>query len=177
MRRCVNKRKAATMKILKKIAASLMAASLLCLTACGGSGGSSETGSGEQSGTETQAAALTSDTLYVKQVEGLSDDFIMGCDVSTVISLEKSGVKYYDYNGEEADLFEILAQSGVNYIRVRVWNDPFDDAGNGYGGGNNDIETACEIGKRAADACPWRWLCGRSPKADCRAAHRRAWFP
>ena len=152
MRRCVNKRKAATMKILKKIAASLMAASLLCLTACGGSGGSSETGSGEQSGTETQAAALTSDTLYVKQVEGLSDDFIMGCDVSTVISLEKSGVKYYDYNGEEADLFEILAQSGVNYIRVRVWNDPFDDAGNGYGGGNNDIETACEIGKRAADA-------------------------
>lgn len=152
MRRCVNKRKAATMKILKKIAASLMAASLLCLSACGGSGSGSETGSGEQPGTETQAAALTSDTLYVKQVEGLSDDFIMGCDVSTVISLEKSGVKYYDYNGEEADLFEILAQSGVNYIRVRVWNDPFDDAGNGYGGGNNDIETACEIGKRAADA-------------------------
>ncbi len=134
------------MKILKKIAASLMAASLLCLSACGNSGSTDG-----QAGTE-EAAAITSDTLYVKQVEGLSDDFIMGCDVSTVISLEKSGVKYYDYNGEEADLFEILAQSGVNYVRVRIWNDPFDDAGNGYGGGNNDIETACEIGKRAADA-------------------------
>ena len=38
---------------------------------------------------------------------------------------------------------------GINYIRIRIWNDPFDSEGNGYGGSNNDIETAVKIGKRA----------------------------
>ena len=94
----------------------------------------------------------SSETLYVEKIENLSDDFIMGCDISTVIALENSGVKFYNYNGEEDDLFEILRESGVNYIRVRVWNDPKDADGNGYGGGNCDIDTACEIGKRAAEA-------------------------
>ena len=37
----------------------------------------------------------------------------------------------------------------MNYIRVRIWNDPFDANGNGYGGGNCDIENAVAIGKRA----------------------------
>lgn len=45
----------------------------------------------------------------------------------------------------------MLKDSGVNYVRVRVWNDPKDSSGNGYGGGNCDIDTACEIGKRAAE--------------------------
>lgn len=91
----------------------------------------------------------SSDSLYVKKVENLSDDFIMGMDASSVISLEQSGVKYYDYDGNEADVFKTLAQSGINYIRVRIWNDPYDEDGNGYGGGNNDIDKAVEIGKRA----------------------------
>ena len=91
----------------------------------------------------------SSDSLYVKKVENLSDDFIMGMDASSVLSLEQSGVKYYNYNNEEQDVFKTLAESGVNYIRVRVWNNPFDEQGNGYGGGNCDINTALEIGKRA----------------------------
>lgn len=90
-----------------------------------------------------------SDTLYVKKVDNLPDDFIMGMDASSVPSLEASGVKYYDYNGEEADVFEVLRDSGINYIRVRVWVDPYDADGNGYGGGNCDINTAVEIGLRA----------------------------
>ena len=89
-------------------------------------------------------------SLHVRKVEGLSDDFILGMDISSVISEEKSGVKYYDFSGNEQDLFKTLAENGVNYIRVRVWNDPYDKDGNGYGGGNCDIDTAVEIGKRAA---------------------------
>ena len=77
-------------------------------------------------------------------------DFIRGMDVSSVLSLEQSGVSYRTADGEEQDLLRILAENGVNYIRVRVWNDPFDSAGNGYGGGNNDVNTAAEIGRRAA---------------------------
>ncbi len=122
-------------RLIKTAAILLMAASILCFSSCSGGG-----------------AVSKSDTLYVEKIEGLSEDFIMGCDISTVIAQENSGVKYYDYDGSEGDIFEILADSGVNYIRVRVWNDPFDENGNGYGGGNCDIETACEIGKRAADA-------------------------
>ena len=37
----------------------------------------------------------------------------------------------------------------MNTVRVRVWNDPYDAEGNGYGGGNCDIDTAVEIGRRA----------------------------
>lgn len=94
---------------------------------------------------------VKSDSLYVTKVENLSDDFILGMDISSVISLEDAGVKFYDYDGNENDIFNTLAKSGVNYIRVRVWNDPYDKDGNGYGGGNNDIARAIEIGKRATE--------------------------
>mgnify|MGYP000907937350 CR=1 FL=1 len=41
----------------------------------------------------------------------------------------KSGVRYYDENGNEKDLITILAENGVNYVRVRIWNNPYDDKG------------------------------------------------
>ena len=88
-------------------------------------------------------------SLYVEKVENLPDNFIFGMDASSVLAEEASGVKYYGYDGTEQDVFKTLAEAGVNYIRVRVWNHPFDAAGNGYGGGNCDIDTAVEIGKRA----------------------------
>ncbi len=88
--------------------------------------------------------------IFVEKIDNLPEDFIKGMDISSVLAEEASGVKYYNEEGEEEDLFKILADSGVNYIRVRVWNHPFDAEGNGYGGGNCDVETAKEIGKRAA---------------------------
>ena len=88
-------------------------------------------------------------TIYVEPIENISDDFIRGMDASAVLVNENSGVTYYNYDGEEQDVFMTLAQSGVNYIRLRVWNDPYDENGNGYGGGNNDVATAIELGKRA----------------------------
>ncbi len=88
--------------------------------------------------------------VYVEPINGLSEDFIRGVDISSVLVEEKSGVVYYNEEGAEQDIFQTLAQNGVNYIRVRVWNDPYDENGNGYGGGNNDTKTAAEIGARAA---------------------------
>lgn len=88
--------------------------------------------------------------LYVRKAEHLPEDFFLGMDVSSVLSLEASGVRYRDTDGTEKDLFALLSENGVNLIRVRVWNDPFDSDGNGYGGGNNNIEAAVEIGRRAA---------------------------
>ncbi len=100
---------------------------------------------------EPEKAGLSSETLYVEKVENLPEDFIMGMDASCVPALEKGGVKYYDHNGAEKDVYQILSENGINYIRVRIWNDPFDADGNGYGGGNCDIENAIEIGKRATE--------------------------
>ncbi len=101
---------------------------------------------------ESGREPVSSDSLYVKQVENLPEDFILGMDASSVLSLEKSGVKYYGFNGEEADVFAVLAHNGINYIRLRVWNDPYDSQGHGYGGGNCDIDAAVEMGKRATAA-------------------------
>ena len=87
--------------------------------------------------------------IFVDKIEGLDTDFIRGVDVSSVIALEESGVRFYNEKGKEEDIFKTLYQAGVNYVRVRIWNDPYDKDGNGYGGGNNDLEKAIEIGKRA----------------------------
>ena len=109
---------------------------LASLAGCGGNSGPTYT-------------KVESDTLYVRKVENLANDFIMGMDASSVIAEEESGVKYYNFEGEEEDVFKILHDNGINYIRVRIWNDPYDANGNGYGGGNNDVAKAIEIGKRA----------------------------
>ena len=98
------------------------------------------------------APQIASDVICVEPVEALPSDFILGMDASCVPALEASGVRYYDNDGKEKDVFLILRENGVNYIRVRVWNDPFDAEGNGYGGGNCDINNAIEIGKRATKA-------------------------
>lgn len=88
-------------------------------------------------------------SIYVEPIPDISDDFIRGMDASAVLANENSGVVYYNEAGEEQDVFKTLAEAGINYIRIRVWNDPYDENGNGYGGGNNDVATAIALGKRA----------------------------
>lgn len=90
--------------------------------------------------------------IVVHKVENMPEDFFAGVDISSVLSLEESGVVFRDASGEPADVFEVLADAGVNSVRVRVWNDPFDAEGRGYGGGNVDTDRAVEIGERATAA-------------------------
>ncbi len=132
---------------MKKIFAAALASAIL-LTACTSTPGDSGDISGNS---DAPGTAVTSDTLYVKKVENLPEDFILGMDASCVPALEAGGVKYYDHDGAQKDVYEILSENGINYIRVRVWNDPFDAMGNGYGGGNCDMENAVAIGKRATE--------------------------
>ena len=110
----------------------------------------------EKTDGDTEEADTTVDAdIFVKKVKGLSDDFITGVDVSSYISEIESGVVYYDWDGNALDkqgFFNLLADSGVNWIRVRVWNNPYDANGNGYGGGDNDLDKAIEIGKLATNA-------------------------
>ena len=131
------------------------------LTGCGNQG--QDTGSSDTlaASTTSASAGVTNITtfplpdgpeessVYVEAIPDISDDFYRGMDASAVLALENSGVKYYNFDGEEQDVFMTLAQAGVNYIRLRVWNDPYDENGNGYGGGNNDMATAIALGQRA----------------------------
>lgn len=91
--------------------------------------------------------------IAVTKVNKLSSDFIMGMDISSMISELQSGVVYRDYDGNELktldDICRFIKEQGINHIRVRVWNNPYDANGNGYGGGNNDVVKAKEF----ADAC------------------------
>ncbi len=75
---------------------------------------------------------------------------IRGVDISSIIALEKASIEFYNENGEKQDIFKTLSENGVNYIRVRIWNEPYTENGESYGGGNNDLYTAAEIGRRAA---------------------------
>mgnify|MGYP004593548259 FL=1 len=141
----------------KKVLTSLLCISM-AVSMLAGCGSRNDNGSTEVSKESQNTIEVTTfdmptgpeeSDIYVEPVDEISDDFIRGMDASAVLSVENSGARYYNFDGEEQDVFETLAQAGVNYIRLRVWNDPYDEDGNGYGGGDNDLATAIELGKRA----------------------------
>lgn len=78
-------------------------------------------------------------------------DYIRGADISIVHELEKLGARYYDGEGQEKDIFSIMKESGVNMIRLKIWNDPYSPEGKPYGGGTNDWETTKELAKRVKE--------------------------
>ncbi|MBO4912561.1 MAG: glycosyl hydrolase 53 family protein [Butyrivibrio sp.] len=75
-------------------------------------------------------------------------EFIKGMDVSTLLEEEACGARYFD-NGVEGDALEILKKYGTNYVRLRLWNDPYDEQGRPYGAGTNDLEKTIILSKRA----------------------------
>ncbi len=102
-------------------------------------------------GSKTSAAVNTNSVTFTNFDSRINGgEPIRGVDISSIISIEEAGVKFFDDNGNEQDIFKTLADHGVNYIRVRIWNEPNDGNGNSYGGGHSDLETAVKIGKRAA---------------------------
>lgn len=98
--------------------------------------------------------AATNSVSGVSTVANMTSDFIKGVDISEVIALEDSGASYYYLDGSSGDIFDILAGAGVNYVRIRIWNNPYDSTSpyKGYGAGNCDLENAKVLGKRATDA-------------------------
>lgn len=127
-------------KLFRILCLLLSAALLMAMAGCQTETADTSTGS---------TSASEADAPLIEKIENLPEDFIFGMDASCVPALENSGVKYYDFNGQEQDVFKTLAENGINYIRVRVWNHPFDENGNGFGGGNCDIQNAVVIGRRA----------------------------
>ena len=55
--------------------------------------------------------------------------FAHGADISWCSEMEADGMKFYNLDGEETDIFAIMKQIGMDAIRLRVWVNPE----NGYG--------------------------------------------
>ena len=77
--------------------------------------------------------------------------YIKGVDISTLAEVERLGGVYYE-DGKQEELLAILKRNGVNYVRLRLWNDPYSETGEPYGAGTNDLETTIVLAKRALEA-------------------------
>ena len=92
---------------------------------------------------------LKDQQVTIQKIANMSDSTIRGMDISSYIALKEAGVKYYNDKGQEESLLKILHDNGINYIRIRIWNDPYNEKGETYGGGNNDVETGLKIANEA----------------------------
>ena len=100
-------------------------------------------------------AALSAALIAGAQTEARAElvssdysDFIRGADVSMLGDIERLGGKFYD-GGVQKDALQIMNQHGANYVRLRLWVNPYDSEGNSYGGGSNDFQMTLKLAKRA----------------------------
>ncbi|KRM96760.1 hypothetical protein FC19_GL000276 [Liquorilactobacillus aquaticus DSM 21051] len=100
-----------------------------------------------QTGTET---GLKYENVNIKPIEGMKQDTIRGVDISSYIALKNAGVQFYDFDGKKASLIKVLHDAGVNYLRLRIWNDPYDSQNNSYGGGASDEANMLAIAREAS---------------------------
>lgn len=75
---------------------------------------------------------------------------ILGIDVSTYLEELSHGAKYYDGN-TEIDPLDAFAANGVNYMRIRVWNNPYSPEGEPYLAGTCDLDNYVRLGKLAKE--------------------------
>jgi arabinogalactan endo-1,4-beta-galactosidase len=95
------------------------------------------------------AGTASAQTVRVNPISDLDPDFIRGADISSLAAVEKAGGTFSDENGHPGDALKILKDHGVNWIRLRLWNDPVDSKGESLGGGGNDLATDLSLAKRA----------------------------
>lgn len=97
----------------------------------------------------TFSSALNAAEVVVKPVPDLPQNFMMGADVSMLLQMEKVGARFYDTTGKAQDCLQILQDSGINWIRLRLWHTPVSKDGKAVGGGNNDLATTIVLAQRA----------------------------
>ena len=71
---------------------------------------------------------------------------ILGIDVSTYFEEEANNAKYYS-DGKEVQPLDEFIKNGVNHMRIRIWNNPYDENGNPYLGGTSDVDKFIKLAK------------------------------
>jgi|GEM_PF-248359 len=100
--------------------------------------------------------------IYIQPIANLPTDFIKGADISSLLEVEENGGVFYNEVGVPTDAITLLADHGVNWIRLRLWNNPYDvswikevtgfDVQGASGGGTNDLSRTIILAKRAKAA-------------------------
>jgi arabinogalactan endo-1,4-beta-galactosidase len=55
---------------------------------------------------------------------------MLGADVSSLQRSEELGQKYFNAKGQHEDALSILKSIGLNYVRLRIWNNPLSKTNN-----------------------------------------------
>lgn len=76
---------------------------------------------------------------------------MLGADISFLPELEYKGIKFND-NGQEKDALQILINHKINYIRLRIFNNPAADSGYSPKLGFCDLEHTKAMAKRVKAA-------------------------
>ncbi|MFN8306270.1 MAG: beta-galactosidase GalA [Ferruginibacter sp.] len=79
-------------------------------------------------------------------------DKMLGADISFLPELEHKGMKFYDTDGKENDAIQILKKHGLNYVRLRIFNDPASDSGYSPKDGFCDLGHTLQMAKRVKAA-------------------------
>ena len=100
-----------------------------------------------KTGTDT---GLRYEHVKVEPIKGMTDDMIRGVDVGSYQALVNAGVKFYDFNGNQVSIFKVLKDAGVNWIRLRVWNNPYNADNQTYAGGDDSEFNVMKMAKEAS---------------------------
>jgi len=95
---------------------------------------------------------LSDNTFPVLPFKATPIDKMLGADISFLPELENRGMKFYDLDGKEKDAIKILKDHGLNYIRLRIFNDPARDSGYSPQKGFCDLQHTLQMAKRTRDA-------------------------
>lgn len=69
----------------------------------------------------------------------------LGVDLSILEDVKKNNV-IFKYNNKIIEPFHFFStHSGIKMVRLRLWNDPFDENHSPYGGGTNDLDTLLKL--------------------------------
>lgn len=93
-----------------------------------------------------------SSLIVNKTTNELREDFAFGVDASMTYDVERYGGVYYNERGQQQDIFQILRNDGVNFVRFRLWNNPKNILRQAYGGGNNSVDVDLQLARRAKEA-------------------------
>ena len=76
--------------------------------------------------------------------------FAAGVDISWCTEMEADGMKFYDLNGNETEIYQLMSDIGMTATRIRVWVNPetYGPKGTAYGPWSNKVDVVAKC-KRA----------------------------
>ena len=112
---------------------SLLLSLMLILSACGSNVAATEPDNASPQNTSAVEEvyrrydrSYSSDTFSVRKIDALAgrqNSFIRGVDISLSSAIYDSGGTYRNFLGKEEPLCKILADAGVNTVRIRLFHD------------------------------------------------------